>query len=148
MRYVCEPPKTESGIRDLPMSKEVAEAFRRIIKNRPKQKIEPMVDGYSGFLFLDRNGRPRVASHWEKYFQLSVRKYNNIYKVQLPSITPHVCRHTCCTNLAKAGMNPKVLQYWMGHADISVTLDTYTHIKAEDAKAEVERLERLRLKEA
>ena len=71
-----------------------------------------------------------------------------VYRVQLPPITPHVCRHTFCTNMAKSGMNPKVLQYIMGHGDISVTLDTYTHIKAEDAIAEMERLDYLAEKEA
>ena len=59
-----------------------------------------------------------------------------------------VCRHTCCTNFAKSGMNPKVLQYIMGHADVSVTLDTYTHIKAEDAIEEMDRLGLLNVKEA
>ena len=148
MRYVCEKTKTENGIREIPMNSEVMEAFKRIIKSRPKPKIEPIVDGYSGFLFLDKNGKPKVALHWEKYFQLSVEKYNSIYRVQLPKITPHVCRHTFCTNMAKSGMNPKVLQYIMGHGDISVTLDTYTHIKAEDAIAEMERLDLLTEKEA
>ena len=62
------------------------------------------------------------------------------YKVQLPTITPHVCRHTYCTNMAKSGMNPKALQYLMGHSDISVTLNVYTHVKFEDAKAEIERI--------
>jgi len=148
MKYICETTKTDNGVRDVPMTPDVVDAFKRIIKNRPKPKIEPIVDGYSGFLFLDKNGRPRVALHWEKYFQLSVRKYNSIYKVQLPKITPHVCRHTFCTNMAKSGMNPKVLQYIMGHGDISVTLDTYTHIKSEDAIAEMERLDLLMEKEA
>jgi integrase len=45
-------------------------------------------------------------------------------------------------------MNPKVLQYLMGHADISVTFDTYTHIKVEDAKEEMDRLELLKTMEA
>ena len=148
MRYVCEKTKTENGVREVPMTPDVVDAFKRIIKMRPKPKIEPVVDGYSGFLFLDKNGKPKVALHWEKYFQLSVRKYNNIYRVQLPQITPHVCRHTFCTNMAKSGMNPKVLQYIMGHGDISVTLDTYTHIKSEDAIAEVERLDYLKTREA
>ena len=75
-----------------------------------------------------------VAMHWEKYFQHAVDKYNSIYRVQLPKITPHVCRHTYCSNMAKSGMNPKVLQYLMGHSDISVTLNTYTHLKLDDAK--------------
>ncbi len=148
MKYICETTKTDNGVREVPMNPDVVDAFKRIIKNRPKPKIEPIVDGYSGFLFLDKNGKPRVALHWEKYFQLSVEKYNSIYRVQLPKITPHVCRHTFCTNMAKSGMNPKVLQYIMGHGDISVTLDTYTHIKAEDAIAEMERLDLLTVKEA
>ena len=44
--------------------------------------------------------------------------------------------------MAKSGMNPKALQYLMGHADISITMNTYTHVKYEDAKAEVIRLEK------
>ena len=148
MKYICEKTKTENGVREVPMTPDVMDAFKRVIKLRPTPKIEPIIDGYSGFLFLDKNGKPRVALHWEKYFQLSVAKYNKIYRVQLPQITPHVCRHTFCTNMAKSGMNPKVLQYIMGHGDISVTLDTYTHIKSEDAIAEMERLDYLKTKEA
>ena len=67
-------------------------------------------------------------------------------KLQLPTITPHVCRHTYCTNMAKSGMNPKALQYLMGHSDISVTLNVYTHVKFEDAKAEKEAGERPAIK--
>lgn len=148
MKYICESTKTGNGVRDVPMTPDVVDAFKQIIKNRPKPKIEPIVDGYSGFLFLDKNGKPRVTLHWEKYFQLSVRKYNCIYRGQLPQITPHVCRHTFCTNMAKFGMTPKVLQYIMGYGDISVTIDTYTHIKSEDAIAEMERLDLLMEKEA
>ena len=42
--------------------------------------------------------------------------------------------------MAKAGMNPKTLQYLMGHSEIGVTMDTYTHLKFEDAKEELEQL--------
>ena len=136
MEYIIEKPKTESGERFVPMSNEVAACFRRIIQNRLKPRKEPMIDGYTGFLFLDKNGLPMVALHWEHYFKHIRNKYNSIYKIQLPKITPHVCRHTFCSNMAKSGMNPKTLQYIMGHSDISVTLNTYTHIKFEDAKAE------------
>lgn len=51
------------------MKADVAECFRRIIENRQKPKIEPMIDGYVGFLCLDKNEMPMVALHWEKYFQ-------------------------------------------------------------------------------
>jgi integrase len=110
MEYVIEDTKTESGVRMVPMTPEVKEGFKRILANRQKPKIEPMVDGYSGFLFLDKNGRPMVALHWEKYFQHIREKYNKTYKVQMPKVTPHVARHTFCSNMAKSGMNPKSLK--------------------------------------
>lgn len=129
--------KTYAGRRVIPISDDVCGCFQRIIDNRKKVKVEPMIDGYSGFLCFDKDGKPMVAMHWEKYFKHAVEKYNRIYKSQLPSITPHVCRHTYCSNMAKSGMNPKVLQYLMGHSDISVTLNTYTHLKLEDARVEI-----------
>ena len=140
MQYMIEEPKTESGIREIPMSEEVEEAFRTIIDRRKKLKIEPIIDGYSGFLYLDKNNMPMVALHWEKYFQHILEKYNGIYNVQMQKVTTHVYRHTFCSKMAKSGMNPKSLQYIMGHADISVTLNTYTHVKFEDAEAEMKRV--------
>ena len=137
MQYVIEDTKTESGERMVPMTPDVIECFRRILDNRKTPKIEPMVDGYRGFLFLDKNGRPMVALHWEKYFQHIREKYNKIYKVQMPKVTPHVARHTFCSNMAKSGMNPKTLQYIMGHSEIGVTLNTYTHLGYEDAEEEM-----------
>lgn len=92
-----------------------------------------MVDGYTGFLFLDKDGMSLVAMHWEYRFNHMISRYNESYKVQVPNITPHVCRHTYCSNMAKAGMNPKILQYLMGHSDIAVKLNVYTHVSLEDA---------------
>ena len=46
-------------------------------------------------------------------------------------------------NMAKSGMNPKTLQYLMGHSDIGVTLNTYTHLGLEDATDELRRMEDL-----
>ena len=140
MEYVIEDTKTSSGTRVIPMTDDVYECFKRIIANRKKPKVEPMICGKSGFLYLDKNDMPMVALHWEKYFQHICEKYNSIYKVQVPKITPHVCRHTFCSNMAKSGMNPKTLQYIMGHSDIGVTLNTYTHIGFEDAQEELQRV--------
>ena len=140
MEYIIEDTKTKSGERYVPMSQQVAECFRRVIANRKPPKQEPIIDGYTGFLFLDKNGMPMVALHWEHYFKHILNKYNSIYKVQLPKITPHVCRHTFCSNMARSGMSPKTLQYIMGHSDISVTLNTYTHLTFDDAKAEFDRV--------
>ncbi len=140
MEYIIEDTKTKSGERYVPMSQQVVECFRRVIANRKPPKQEPIIDGYTGFLFLDKNGMPMVALHWEHYFKDILNKYNSIYKVQLPKITPYVCRHTFCSNMARSGMSPKTLQYIMGHSDISVTLNTYTHLTFDDAKAEFDRV--------
>ena len=117
--------------------------FRSIIEDRPTPKVEKMVDGYSGFLFLDDKGMPLVAMHWEHRFNHMVARYNEIYRVQMPNITPHVCRHSYCSNMAKAGMNPKTLQYLMGHSDIGVTMNVYTHLGLEDAAAEMARMKEM-----
>lgn len=140
MDYIIENPKTECGVRTIPLSDDVYDCFVKIIHQRPKLKLEPTIGGYCGFLYLDKNGKPMVAMHWEHFFKHIWQKYNSIYREQLPVITPHVCRHTYCSNMAKSGMNPKTLQYLMGHSDIGVTLNTYTHLGYEDAKDELQRL--------
>ena len=143
MQYIIEKPKTECGNRFVPMTTEVADCFKNIIKNRETPKVEPMIDGVVGFLCLDKNDMPMVSLHWEKYMQHIREKYNSIYKIQMPRVTPHVCRHTFCSKMAKSGMNPKTLQYIMGHSDISVTLNVYTHVSVDDAKEEMKRVSSL-----
>ncbi len=145
MEYIIEATKTDSGTRMVPMTEEVKECFRHIIVSRKKPEKEPVVYdknrlAYKGFLYLDKNGMPMVALHWEKYFQHICEKYNKIYKEELPKITPHVCRHTFCSNMAKSGMNPKTLQKIMGHSDIGVTLNTYTHLDFEDIQKEMKQV--------
>lgn len=138
--YYIEKTKTVCGTRDLPMTPEVEECFRKIIKKRKAPRKEPIIDGYTGFLYYDKNDSITYSLHWNHYFKHIVEKYNSIYKVQMPVITPHVCRHTYCSNMAKSGMNPKTLQYLMGHAEIGTTFNVYTHVNFEDAKAEMETL--------
>ena len=75
----------------------------------------------------DKEGKPLVAMHWQNRFNNMVNRYNDIYRIQMPNITPHICRHTYCSNQAKAGMNPKTLQYLMGHSDPRMTMGLYAH---------------------
>ena len=67
-KYI-EKTKTEAGTRVLPMSDEVYAAFKRVVQNRKKPKVEEMIDGYTGFLFLDKRGKPMMPYQWEKRFQ-------------------------------------------------------------------------------
>ena len=125
--YFVAPPKTSSGNRSIPMTDTVYMAFRRVLENRGHPKAEMMVDGYSSFLFLDKDGKPKVAMHLENYMRGMRRKYVKKHGNTLPSVTPHVLRHTFCTNMQQAGIDVKSLQYLMGHSNVSVTLDVYTH---------------------
>ena len=143
MRMIVESTKTNAGTRKIPMTDDVARCFQGIIEDREPPRYEKVIGGYTGFLFLDKDCNPLVAMHWEHRFNHMVKRYNDIYRVQMPNITPHVCRHTYCSNMAKSGMNLKTLQYLMGHSDIGVTLNTYTHLGLEDATDELKRMEEL-----
>lgn len=61
----------------------------------------------------------------------------------MPNITPHVCQHIYCRNQARVVINSKTIQYPVGHSDIGMTMNTYTHLGLEDAKDEMIRMEEL-----
>ena len=139
--YYVDAPKTKNGVRQIPMSEKVYQALKRAVKNRGK--AAPVnIGGYTNFLFLNQSGLPKTASCYESMFQGLVRKYNKHHKPEeaLPNITPHTMRHTFCTRLAHAGMNPKDLQYIMGHSNITMTLNYYAHADYASAKAAMDRL--------
>ena len=96
-------------------------------ENRNPFKGEFMIDGHTGFLFLDQYGMPKVAMHLENYLRNIQNKHEKETRTAFPRVTPHVLRHTFCTNAQKAGLDVKSLQYLMGHSHASVTLDVYTH---------------------
>ena len=125
--YFVTPPKTKSGIRNVPMTDAVYMALMRVVKARTSPKVELLVDGHSGFLFLDKSGMPKVAMHLENYMRGLQARFEKAYGKPVPRITPHVLRHTFCTNVQQAGLDVKSLQYLMGHSNASVTLDVYTH---------------------
>lgn len=132
--YFITPPKTKSGIRTIPLTDTAYLSLRRVVKERPVPKVEMMVDGYSGFLFLDKLGRPKVAMHLENYMRNFAKRYRKAFTTRMPKVTPHVLRHTFCTNMQRAGIDVKSLQYLMGHSNASVTLDVYTHTDFEMVK--------------
>ena len=132
-------PKSRSSIHKVPMSEESRKAFERVIAWRGEP--EPYtVDGYSGFLFVSECGKPYLADHYQTVLRRAVQRYNKTHAEQLPKISPHVLRHTFCTRLASKNMNPKSLQYIMGHADINITLNLYAHVSLDAVKAEVVKL--------
>ena len=138
--YYIETPKTKHGYRKIPMTSEVASCFRSAIANRHSPDIETTIGDKTGFIFLDRCHKPTVALHWYHRFVHMCEYYNEVNEDRPIKITPHICRHTFCSKMANAGMNPKALQYLMGHADISVTLNVYTHIDENNVQIEFDRI--------
>lgn len=139
--YYIEKTKTECGRRSIPMTDEVYGALQNILAKRPKLKSELLVDGYSGFILIDKKNCPKVALHIENECRWAMKKYEKLHPDRpLPHITPHVYRHTFCTNMVNAGMDVKVLQYLMGHSEVDVTLNVYTHMGYERAAAQMLRL--------
>ncbi len=144
-RYFVERTKTESGKRNIPMTDEVYQALQNIVRNRPKVKTEMVLNGYSGFILIDKNGNPKVALHIENEFRWARYKFDKLYPNNtLPHITPHVARHTFATRMAQSGMDLKALQYLLGHSDAGVTMNVYTHTSYEFAAVQMANLNKKR----
>ena len=136
-QYSINEPKTDSGIREIPMIKIVREALLDEIKGRiDVQQI--LIDSYSDFVFLNQKSLPMYAHCYSNAFSSLIKKYNKYHKGnELPLITPHTLRHTFCTNMANKKITPNTLQYIMGHKNITMTLGYYTHGTAQSAMAEM-----------
>ena len=98
-------------------------------------------------IFLNARNYPMYAVLYNNALNGLVKKHNKMYRdYELPHITPHVLRHTFCTNMANAGMDIKTLQYVMGHSDVGVTLNVYTHASYDRAAEQMAKI--IDLKEA
>lgn len=118
--------KTEAGVRDIPMRPELREKMLQ-------QKGDPFTN-----VFLSANGKPHTNSSlrcmWRSFrraLDISMgakRKKNKVIEHALADdFTPYCLRHTFCTDLQKVGVPINVAKELMGHSDISVTANIYTH---------------------
>lgn len=125
--WKVDTPKTKKSNRIVPMSDEVSNCFKDAIKSRNLQVCMKTVDGYTDFIFSTRTGL-KERNNLEKALRNIVNRYNSTTTgAQLPNITPHIFRHTFCTNMLNHGMNIKTIQYIMGHSTINITLNIYAH---------------------
>jgi len=137
--YIAKP-KTKSGDRVIPIvDNDVLRVLQRIVMERRHTDVEWIIDGYTGFLFLNKSGVPKNASVLQHAMSEMIRRYNSSHTQKLPKVTPHILRHTYCTNMIANGVDPKTVQYLMGHGDISVTMNVYSHMDYERAKKALKR---------
>ena len=145
--------KTDAGWRDIPLT---ANARQSLIRQkeldfllRKRTKLE--VDGINDFVFTNTQGRPYAPNAINLFLDNIVKAYNKRENIQaekekrelelLPHISAHILRHTACTRLAEAGIEPKILQTIMGHSDISVTMNVYNHVDKERLVKEMQKIE-------
>ena len=149
-KLYAEAPKTKSGTRVIPMTKDVRRELliqkqRQIMHGTTSKEI---IDGYRDFCFTTKRRAPIMPSAVNNVLYNIVNSYNKTVKdceERLPNISAHILRHTACTRMAESGMDVKVLQYIMGHNSINVTMEVYNHVSTERSREEMKKTENIRL---
>lgn len=125
-KFYVSPLKTEAGKRDIPITPEIRKCLTDIknVMMFTGRRSEVKVDGYTGFLFVTKNGTVYAVSAINFILNNIVEKYNKIEEKKaskekrspeyLPHISSHILRHTACTRMAEQGIDVKVLQYIIG----------------------------------
>lgn len=143
-------PKTKAGVRNVPMLEFVKQAF---IEERKYQmangiRCNVKIDGYTDFIFVNRFGAAQHQGTLNKALRRIIRDCNDEVlerneenPVLLPRFSCHSLRHTFTTRMCEAGVNIKVIQDTLGHADISTTLNIYADVTKELKKKEFEGVE-------
>lgn len=153
-RFVLNPPKSEAGYRELPMTEK---CYQALIKQREYQMMlginhDLEVAGIKNFVFTTTLGTPYNSENVNDFLKNIVNAYNKSEHKRaaeqdrepnlLPRISCHILRHTACTRLAESNIDIKVLQKFMGHSDINVTMNIYNHVDNIRMKSEIEKAER------
>lgn len=145
-------PKTRAGERVVPMIDTVKEAFLQE-KEYQKEcgiKCNARIDGFTDFIFVNRFGNTQHQGTLNKALRRIMRDCNqeilnkakeNQQVILLPRFSCHTLRHTFTTRLCESGINIKVIQSVLGHADISTTLDIYADVTKDLKKAEMQTFE-------
>jgi integrase len=144
-------PKTEAGIRDVPMMDEVYEALQQEYEYQRENGFNSTtIDGMTGFIFCNRFGNVHNPQTVNRTIKRILENYNaeevlNAKKerrqpIILPHFSCHHLRHTFCTRLCENESNLKVIQAVMGHANIETTMDIYAEATAEKKKEAIENL--------
>lgn len=143
-------PKTRAGERTVPMIDSVKEALLQEKKNQNLAgiKCNARVDGFTDFIFVNRFGNVQHQGTLNKALRRIIRDCNDevlesgkANAVLLPKFSCHTLRHTFTTRLCESGINIKVIQSVLGHADISTTLDIYADVTKDLKKAEMQTFE-------
>ena len=137
--FAINTPKTAAGERIIPMLMEKQYQEECGLESRA------VVDGYRDFIFINRFGNVQHQGTLNKALSRIVRDCNfeildKPHKkdtVILPKFSNHSLRHTFTTRMCEAGVNLKVMQEILGHADAETTMDIYAEATKELKKSEL-----------
>ena len=116
---ISDTPKTDAGNRTIPIIEPLLSVMSEYIQS---------LDNTSGLLFTTQDGKPVTKSSYRKMWDGIIEKISGDTDEEKTDMTAHILRHTFATYLAVVNLNPKLTQRLMGHADIKVTFDVYTHL--------------------
>lgn len=116
-------PKTAKGRRTVVLDKGTAAALREHRKSQAAERLQ-MGEGWTDhdLVFCRIDGTMLHPERFSRSFADAVRRLG------LPAIRLHDLRHGWATMALSAGVHPKVVQERLGHANIGITLDTYSHV--------------------
>lgn len=132
-------PKTEAGIRIIPMMDTVYEALKKEYAFQEENGFnETEIDGMTGFIFSNRFGNVHNPQAINRAIKRIYEAYNaeEVVKaakekrepILIPHFSCHHLRHTFCSRFCENETNLKVIQSIMGHADIETTMDIYAEV--------------------
>ena len=130
--------KTRNSDRYVP----IPDALFATIKTvKPFEPISPNRDGKKH----SRSSYIRLYEHLRRDMNISMgcKTYRNALIPPLPladDFVPYCFRHTYCTDLCKSGIDVRIAQKLMGHANISITADIYTHVDMDDIQNAAQKL--------
>lgn len=137
-RYL-DTPKTKASRRNIPMNAALRVVMQDSIAACKRRKVVVLADGLKDFLFVSSRGELSIGQDVDIQMHRIVSKYNKTHDDQLPHMTPHTLRHTFCTTSIAKGMDPKSVQYILGHANPDVTMRVYSHARYNDVRASFEK---------
>jgi integrase len=145
-------PKTSAGVRTIPMLEEVRKALMEERHNQQRKRRSTLeIDGYTNFIFLNRNGNVHNPITINRAIRNIYTAYNeeerelsdleNREPLYIRHFSAHNFRHTFCTRFCENETNIKVIQEIMGHSDISTTMNIYAEATEGKKKQSFENLE-------
>ena len=144
--YHSGPPKTKASNRKVPITARCQTALEKQMKQRKvilgRHNAAP-IKGFEYLLFLSTLGTPLNATTYGDAIARIVETINSMKDPleQMEKFSGHCFRHTFATRCFEAGISPKTVQAYMGHATLQMTMNLYTHVTEEFKQSEIEKLE-------